>query len=758
MRIFAPGFVLGVCVIFLLRTLPHFVWLSIFLILSLVLYIYFKKIICIFLLAFLCGATWTVFYVQHFLAKPIPIAMEGKIIKVTGFVSAVSIVERNYCGFIFKDKNLGVLKLAWYNGCPNLSPGQEWQLFVKLKRPRGLSNPGTFDFEAWALEQGISATGYVVEKNANKLLKTSLYNNFINQIRHRLFIEQNKFLPSIKGANFIPALTIGDRQCITQDEWQVLQKTGTNHLVAIAGLHIGLIAGLMFFIIKLIWRQSSKLILFLPAQQAAAIGALMMAIIYAALAGFALPTQRALIMLLVLFAGIIFKKYIVLWHSYCMALFLVVFYDPAVVLSMSFWMSFVAVGVIIFAITGNLKAEGKYKKLFKMQIAISLGMIPCTILFFQQASIISPLVNTLVIPPVGFIVIPLALIGCAFLYVNHWLAAKFLFLSAYSMQCIWWFMSQMAKLPFSAFNWAVPNALILFFLCLGLMLLIFPRGFPIKYLCIFFFLPIIFLKRHVPPNAAINFTMLDVGQGLATVIQTKHHALIFDTGPATLDGFDAGRDVVLPFLRIKEIKQIDIMIISHGDNDHAGGAKAIVENFPVKKILSSVPENFPTAWHTQHCWDGQQWQWDGVQFFMLSPNKTMSNFSKNNHSCVLKITTGQRSILLTGDIEKNAENELLTQYSKQLKADILQVPHHGSKTSSTKEFVQAVHPQYALFSTGYRNRFHFPAQAVIARYKVYQTVLYDTAITGAITFFIMPNQLIAAPILYRMQQNKWWKS
>lgn len=761
MRIIAPAFLLGVCIIFSLRTLPSFTILLLALLISVLIYCCFHH--SAWLLAIVAGMLWSFIYAHTFMEKPIAVEWEDKPILVVGHVIDLPVMSLQQCHFVLKTCSLRkdrpqLLKLTWYNTCPQLIPGQTWQLMVKLKQPRGLSNPGGMDFQAWAIQQGVSAIGYVMNSKSNKLLSNNKLNNIINQLRYKIMRLQQKSLPPIDGARFIPALTIGDRQTIRQGDWEVLQNTGTNHLVAIAGLHIGLVTGLLFFLIRKSWCLIPRLALYLPAQQAAALLAMCGALFYGALAGFALPTRRALIMLTVFFLATFFKRRIPAWHSYSLALFFVVLIDPTIILSMSFWLSFMAVGVIIYTMTGRIGAPGRIKRSLQMQCAVSIGVLPCTLLFFQKASFISPLVNAIVVPIVGLIVIPLGLTGSLFLLVNHWLAIKVLALSAYTMQAVWWILSTASHLPYMAIDSAMPTLTVFLFFCVGLFLLLSARGFPFKSLSLFLFLPFFFIKKEsIPPHGA-KFTLLDVGQGLASVLQTEHHVLLFDTGPGLPGGFNAGDEVVVPYLRKQGIRRVDLLIISHGDNDHAGGAAAIIKKLNISEIRTSVPDKFPSSWRARHCYAGQHWMWDGVIFTVLSPNEHDDLTSKNDHSCVLRVQMGQHAILLTGDIEKNSEEALVRSNPTRLRAEILQVPHHGSRTSSTPAFIRAVNPQYALFAIGYHNRFHFPANVVIQRYEAIHAKGYDTASSGALTFLIWPDSAVTAPLAYREIIARWWRS
>lgn len=758
MRVFAPGFLLGVFIIFGLSALPKLYLLLFAFIITSMLHYYFRKQVSWFFLAVMSGALWAVIQGHGFMHMQLATRYENKPIIIKGWIVDLPEANKYSSRLLFKTPSLGkkavYIRLTWYYPVMELKPGQYWQLRVKLQHARGLSSPGAIDFQALAVQQGISSVGYVLNDKQNKLLSDQPYTAIINHVRYNILQQQHKLLPNIIGAQFISALTIGDRAFIQPYDWQVLQATGTNHLVAIAGLHIGLVTALLFFLTKRIVIYLPRVVLWFPAQQIAACTALIGAMIYASLAGFALPTRRALIMLSLLFLTLLIKRKLPAWHSYCLALFLVVLLEPACVLAQSFWLSFTAVGVIIYVMTGHLMLSNKLKQTLSMQYAVSLGVLPCTLLFFQKASLISPLANALVVPVVGFVVIPLGLIGSFALFINHWCAIKLLWLAAYSMHLTWLLLVKLASIPHAVINTTFLTFSTLIYFSFGLLLLLAPRGFPTKYLGLFLLLPALFAKKEFIPLSSVKLAILDVGQGLAMVLQTTNHNLIFDTGPAVADGgFNAGISIVIPYLFQHGIHQVDLLMISHGDNDHAGGAAAIMQNISVAKISSSVPEKFPAAYH---CYAGQTWEWDKVKFTVISPTKLTSLASKNNQSCVLRIEAGAHAILLTGDIEKASEDELL-QNNVLLAADILQVPHHGSRTSSSVNFVNAVHPDYAVISLGYHNRFHFPATVVVQRYQAIRAKIYDTAKSGTLIFTIYPHQKIKPPVEYRETIVRWWR-
>jgi competence protein ComEC len=251
--------------------------------------------------------------------------------------------------------------------------------------------------------------------------------------------------------------------------------------------------------------------------------------------------------------------------------------------------------------------------------------------------------------------------------------------------------------------------------------------------------------------------LLDVGQGLAAVVQTAGHALVFDTGPATGERFDAGSAVVVPFLREYGIGRVDTLIVSHGDMDHRGGVPSLLAQTEVKRLLTSVPDKIRRdQGEVESCEAGQSWQWDGVRFEILYPFHDQA-YRGNDASCVLRVQTLKEAVLLPGDIEKRSETALLQEEAARLPADILVAPHHGSNTSSTAAFLQAVQPRYALFAAGYRNRYGFPRPAVVARYATEGATLLDSARNGAITFHL-GSSAPSPPETFRQEARRYWNS
>jgi competence protein ComEC len=523
--------------------------------------------------------------------------------------------------------------------------------------------------------------------------------------------------------------------------------------MAIAGLHIGFMSGFIYTLVSWLWRRSLRLTYIIPAQHAGGIAALTIALIYSALAGFLIPTQRACIMLIVFLIVVLLRRKTLSWQAWSVAMLIVLLINPLYVLTESFWLSFGAVAAIIFGVSARLSPTGFWWKWGRIQWVIALGLIPFSIWLFQQCSIVSFVANSIAIPWVGFLIVPLCLFGTFILLFSAKFGALILMLADKILGLLWIVLTWFANLSWGSWYQVMPNLWILFAACVGVIILLLPRGFPGKLFGFIGFLPLIFYQVPGIKPGEVQFTLLDVGQGLASVVETQHHILVFDTGPK-LGSFDMGESVVVPFLRTRAVKHIDMLVVSHGDNDHIGGSSAILKRFQVVNIKTSVPDDFPQQ-HANLCLRGDTWDWDGVNFKFIYPPSENLNLG-NNSSCVLRISNGSKSILLTGDIEKLAEKYLVKTERQNLIADIIVAPHHGSKTSANREFLQAVNPHYVLFPIGYRNRYHFPHASVMQAYEELGTKKIDTVYAGAIQFLLKND--VSRPVLYRTAHHRYWNS
>lgn len=687
------------------------------------------------------GSLWAQYHAQSLLDQRLPAHLIKHDIQVVGTIAALPEPFEHGQRFEFAIRECVQptvarcpqrVRLSWYR--PEgiaLRPGQTWAFTVRLKPPRSFGNPGSFDYSGWLLQKRIVATGYINTRQRSELLGHDWRDYPVQQARHtlqRFFVHE---LGEQRSEPLLRALLIGDRSGMTSTHWQVLQKTGTVHLMAISGLHVGLIAGLSFFVMHWLWRRSSVLCLYLAAPRAAAIVAWCMALLYAALAGFAIPTQRALIMLAVVLFAVVIQRPVKPVYVLCMALLFVLLLDPFAVLAAGFWLSFAAVALIYYLLARQALQPVRLWRWINMQIAISLGLLPLVVLYFQQAPILSPLTNLLAIPWVSFVVLPLAMLSLVLCSLPGEPGVAGLELVITLLDVLFGGLEWTAAWPLSIVSLPAPTLTSLMLALSGMLLLLLPRPFPARYLGLLLCLPLLFPAGSRPAQGEAVVTLLDVGQGLATVVMTREHTLVFDTGPAFSERFNTGAAVVLPYLRAQNVHALDMLIVSHGDLDHIGGAAAVLNTMPVQSVLSSVPGKLGGA--AQLCARGMRWTWDGIEFDMLNPvSERVVNTKDNDRSCVLQIRAGGHSILLTGDIETGTEAVLAQTYGHALHSSVLVVPHHGSKTSSSELFLEHVRPQIALFPVGWLNRYNHPHPDVSARYAQRGIRRYDTAQHGAI--------------------------
>ncbi len=771
MDVVALGFLIGVVALQQFSTLPE-LWFSGFLLLLLLGLVFFARLnpcfyrkwhtLLSFLLSAAAGFCWSTIIAITLLADGLDSALEGQDVVVEGVVASLPEVQNRRVRFEFmpdsilkdgKEQRLpGKLLLSWYQRPPPLNVGERWRLQVRLKKPHGFMNPGGFDYEAFLFRKGIRAKGYVRKaQGVNQRLAEASFSYPVDQVRQSLREKLDSTLGNKELKGIVMALAIGDRQHISRPQWDVLTRTGTSHLVAISGLHIGLVAGFAFFAVRRLWRLSARAVLLWPAAKAGALAGLMAATGYAMLAGFSVPTQRALVMVAVVMLAMILQRRTRASSLLALALLLVLIIDPMAVLAPGFWLSFAAVAIILYGMAGRLGGESGWRKWWwrwgRVQWLVTIGLFPILILLFQKASLVSPLANLFAVPWVSLVTVPLTLLGTVFLNLVPFVGESLLELALWSTDVLWWMLQALSDLSYAQWMQAVPGNWALACAVVGLVWLLAPGGIPSRWVGVIWMLPIAFSGSGSIADGEARFALLDVGQGLAAVVRTQNHVLVFDTGPRYSSGFNTGGAVIAPYLRSKGVGHIDTLVVSHGDNDHIGGTIDLASQIPVELILSSVPEKLDFLkvgpLEVTNCLAGEQWQWDGVQFELLNPpyaldmSPNMEKTSKkgrkgNNRSCVLRVQAGDDSVLITGDIERGAERDLLNRLGEKLASDILVVPHHGSKTSSTVAFIDAVSPEIALFPVGYRNRYGFPKKPVVMRYESKNTQLFDSASHGAI--------------------------
>jgi len=735
--------------------------------------------------AALLGLAWAGGFAHWRLADALPAAWEGRDVEVTGVVTRLpQRFERGVrFGFEIEQADAPLprrINLSWYRHfdaaaddetgeevvAPGALPvprvGERWRFVVRLKRPHGNVNPHGFDYEGWLFERGIRATGYVrksAEINGpprslrslpptggrtppwdgpaavNARLDTQVGGAWVSieRLREATRARMQRALPDHDYAGVLIALAVGDQNSIAPPLWRLFAATGITHLMSISGLHVTMIGALVAWLVAALWRRSARLPLLWPTQKAAALAGFAGAFLYALLAGFGVPAQRTLYMLGVVAAAMLSGRSVAAPRVLGAALLLVLLVDPWAVLAAGFWLSFGAVALLFYIANGQLARRHWLIEWGRAQWAITLGMIPALLALFQQFSLVSPLANALAIPVVSLLVTPLALLGSVpglglVLQPAHAVLALLMD-----------FLSWLAALPGALWQqhappvWAIPLALA------GTAWFLLPRGFPARWLGLAAFLPLFFTYPERPAPGALTLTVLDVGQGQAVHVQTATHDLIFDTGPGFTAEADSGNRILVPYLRAAGVQSLDALLVSHADNDHAGGAASLMAAVPVGAFMSSLPEFHPLLQKSalaerRRCRDGDTWEWDGVRFRVLHPTPAdyAGKRTTNAMSCVLRVDSEHGSVLIPGDIEAAAEAELLARHGDNLRADILVAPHHGGKRTSSAPFVSAVGAREVIFPVGYRNRFGHPRPEIVARYASTGARIHRTDQSGAV--------------------------
>ncbi len=716
---------------------------------------------------------------QWRLNDALPAALEGQDLLLTGQV--VSLPRETVIGtrFLFEITSAlhngqvvrtpALVSLGWYRGMDEdtmlggppqtVQAGQRWRLTARLRQPHGALNPHGFDLELWLFERGIRASGAVRATAAARAdLLPAGGGAPVQRLRQRVrdAIGVHVHNPAVAGV--LAALAVGDQAAIERADWDVFRTTGVAHLMSISGLHVTMFAWLAGALVGALWRLHPRAPLWLPAPQAARWGGLLAAATYALVAGWGVPAQRTVCMLaavvLVRACGLRWP----LWALLLAAAVVVAVLDPWALLQPGFWLSFMAVALLASSepaqrVRPALETQGRrrlwrwLREGLRTQAVATVGLAPLSMLFFQQLSVVGFVANLVAIPVVTLLVTPLALLGV--------LVPAFWTLAAAVVQLLTQFLQLLAAVPGAVWTAAAAPAWAVVCGLLAAVLAIAPLPWRLRLLALPLMLPLLAPPVARPPPGQFELVAADIGQGTAVLVRTQHHLLLYDTGPQTAPDSDAGTRVLLPLLRARGERELHLLMLSHRDTDHVGGAAALLAALPVKSLSSSIESSHPLRLqaaargvpHTP-CQAGQRWQWDGVQFEVLHPQPAdlvlgeSRSVKSNALSCVLRVQaadTGETagpSVLLTGDIEAAQENTLVQTHaaSGALRSQLLLVPHHGSRTSSTAAFIAAVQPQMAVVQAAYRSRFGHPAPDVVARYDSRGITMLRSSRCGAFTW------------------------
>ncbi len=728
MLIFALSFLLGVSQLLWLPEL-HVIWLVVLVpvvIISCFLLIFKKIKIAKVVLAISLGCIYALG--SGLVAKSHQLNFIPKShISVIGQVSNLPIIKNDKIKFSFDIKqidgiyNLNKLLVSWYKTDETVKAGQIWKFDLKLKPIHGYRNPGSFDYSKWLFRLGYNATATV--KKAELIQEQSYdINSLINKLRASTskLIENNFQSPRVQS--LIKALTIGDKSQISYEDSQLFKDTGTAHLIAISGLHIGLMAflGILFGRLIFVFFTDEKFNRF----KYEAIFAIAFALFYALLAGFSIPTIRALIMVVAFSLAYALKKEISRWQAWSIAMLIVLLLDPLSVLDVGFWFSFGAVAVLMFAFTGRKPNNNKIHSFVKAQLVILIGLMPLMVIIFGQINLLTPIANLLVLPLASLLLIPLMFAAYFVYFISDSMAGYLFNTVEFLANRLFSILDYLQQFNFLTVAFTNINGLTILTLIVITFVLMLPKLFRWKYMVLLLILPLFLNEPDKLQEHEFQVNVMDVGQGLSVIIITKQHTLIYDTGAKYETGYNLASTVVIPYLLNKGIVNVDRLILSHKDNDHAGGVAELLTQYP-------NTETFDVKGQFNDCKKGTMWEWDQVKFEVLSPF-TIEPYLGNNSSCVIKIFSQYGSMLLTGDIEEPVEYRLINHSSNKIKSDVLLVPHHGSRTSSSKNFIQKVSPKMVVNSSGYANQFNHPHPLIKQQYLKKGIEFYDTQNQGMI--------------------------
>jgi len=730
----------------------------------------------------------------HFSSQALDPQLEGRDITVTGVVAAMP--QRNETGLRFRLEVEAAtaagapvrlppqLYLGWYGGAvpdadgilelqrqaAELHAGERWQMTVRLKAPHGNSNPHGFDYELWLWEQGLQATGYLRagprDTPPRRVGDTWLHP--VERARQRVRDAVFEHIADRKTAGLLAALVAGDQNAIDRADWDIFRATGVAHLMSISGLHITMFAWAAALLVGALWRRSARLCLAWPAPHAALVGGIALAAGYSLFSGWGVPAQRTVWMLATVGLLRLSGRRWPWPQVWLLACAVVLTIDPWALLQAGFWLSFVAVGVLFASDPGihgkpdpsldDPGATARWRRsaarmranlaaMFREQWVITLALTPLTLLLFGQVSVVGLLANALAIPWVTLVITPLALAGV--LVPPLWDAA------AWAVQALGVYLGWLAALPFATISAPAPPLWAGAAGVLGGVLLVMRLPWHARLLGLPLLLPALLWQAARPAPGQFELLAADIGQGNAVLVRTATHTLVYDSGPRYSPESDAGHRVLVPLLRALD-ERVDMLVLSHRDIDHTGGAAAVLAMQPRAALLSSIEDGheLQALRPSTRCVSGQAWQWDGVGFRVLHPDAGdyEAPAKSNAMSCVLRISNGVRTAILAGDIERPQEDRLVARDASQLRADVLLVPHHGSKTSSSAAFLDAVRPSVSLVQAGYRNRFGHPAQPVLERYRERGLAVFDSPHCGAASW----DSAQAQPACQREEAPRYW--
>lgn len=652
----------------------------------------------------------------------------------------------------------GRVRLSWFGADRPPRLGEVWRLTARLRRPRGFSNPGGFDYAGWLFRNRIGATGYITDgewRGDTPRMRVRLRRAVVERV--------DALLPEDEASAVLLAITVGARHRIARGDWDRYANTGTTHLMAISGLHVGLAAGAAFLLGRLLFA------LLMPragARDASLVIAVLTAAAYAELSGLAVPARRAVLMALLAAAGLWLRRRLSMPDVLGLSGLLIVVADPLALLAPGFRLSFAAVAILAWigaqrtsprqgVATGPsvIDLVRRARALGRLQGALLFGLFPLTALMFSRVSWLAPVANLLVLPVFSAITVPAGLLGVVAGGPLAALGDAALWLCWASLRAISALLLALDGLPGARRDLAAPSGFALAAVGLTMLWALLPPAWPGRRLAWPALLASILYRQPAPVEGCLDLQVLDVGQGLSVVARTANHVLVFDTGPAFRGGTDTAALVLLPFLRSVGVQRVDVAIVSHADQDHAGGLQTLLAGAEVRQVIAGEPLGALTV-PEYRCRSGMRWQWDGISFDVLHPDAG-DRRDGNNASCVVEVSAGRHRVLLTGDIEKPVEARLVAQ-NRLSPSDIVIVPHHGSRTSSSDALVVTLAPEHAIVSAGFNNRWGFPKPDIVARWQNAGAIVSTTATDGALGFRVCRDGGIDGVRRWRERSRRYW--
>ena len=749
----------GAVVVQTLRVLPPD-WIALTLA-GLALLLLFVRVTCRAPVWFAFGFAWTLVCAASALHERLPTDLQGLDFEVIGTIRGLPSVETRNTRFEFNIESAtldgekialsGTSRLNWYDDAPALAPCSQWKLRLRLRPPRGLVNPGGYDGERGSVQRGVAAVGYVRGSAENQQI-ASAQGLCIDGWRQAITQSIAQRFAGQETAGLLRALAVGDQHGIAESDWQVLRATGIGHLIAISGLHVGMFAAFGALLARGIWKTWPHITLRIPGPLLEAPVALVCAFGYGLLAGMGVPTIRTLLMIAIALLARNARRASSIPQALALAAVIIVIWNPLAVLSAGFWLSFFGVAVLLSITQPTGTERAWWREIPRLQLVLSLALLPMTVWFFGQGSLIGPLANLVAVPWVSFLVVPLTVAGSLLIVDLPMIGGPLLDLADLLLRAVWSLMQWLAALPSAQVYFAAAPSWAFILALIGVAWCLLPRGVPARALGLVLLIPLLIPPRTLLAQGEFEVWMFDVGQGLSIFVRTGERAMLYDAGPRYPSGFDIGDAVVIPSLHALGVDRLDRMVISHGDNDHAGGAEAVHLAYPEAVIESGEPERMTLE--ANACHERESWRWDGVDFRVVSA-VTGPSAKSNDHSCVVLVSGSFGSLLLTGDATTQVEPAVADSIGEVRHPLVLTVPHHGSKTASSAAFLDAIDPQLALVSTGYRNHFGHPHADVIARMSQRSIPLLNTANSGYLHLRFASDSVV--PEQGREVRQAWWR-